>query len=123
MAAGIQQILDTLIECEKANDAHRMADLLAEDFRFIGPAGFVITGEQFTGRFDGGKLKTTSFDLTNVDLREREGTAVAVGVWTQETTFQGNPNNGNFRFSGVFIKEGDGWKLYHSQLSPMMAPV
>jgi uncharacterized protein (TIGR02246 family) len=122
MAAAIQEILDTLIMSERANDAHRMAGLLAEDFRFIGPAGFVITGDQFTGRFDGGTLKTTSFDLTNVDVREPGDTAVAVGVWTQETTFQGNPNNGNFRFSGTFIKDGDGWKLLHSQLSPMMAP-
>jgi ketosteroid isomerase-like protein len=120
MAATIQDILDTLIASEKANDAHQMADVLADDFRFIGPAGFMINGEQFAGRFDGGKLKTTSFDLTNVDVREDDGTAVAVGVWTQKTTFQGNPNNGDFRFSGVFVKEGDGWKLLHSQLSPMM---
>ncbi|HYI24924.1 MAG TPA: nuclear transport factor 2 family protein [Thermomicrobiales bacterium] len=97
-----------------------MAALLAEDFRFIGPIGFVITGEQFSGRFDGGALKTTRFALTNVEVREHEGTAVASGVWTQETSFQGSPNNGNFRFSGVFTREADGWNLLHAQLSPMM---
>jgi len=120
MTATIQAILDTLKASEQANDAHAMAALLTDDFRFIGPAGFVITGEQFAGRFDGGALKTTSFDLTDLDVREHGDTAVAVGVWTQETTFQGTPNNGNFRFSGVFAKEGDGWKLLHAQLSPMM---
>lgn len=93
MAATIQDILDTL-----------------------------ITGEKFTGRFDGDALKTSKFDLANVDVREHGDTAVAVGVWTQETTFQGNPNNGNFRFTGVFIKDGDGWKLLNGQLSPMTAP-
>lgn len=122
MVAAIQDVLDRLVESEKANDAHPMADLLAEDFRFIGPAGFVLTGEQFVARFDGGNLKTTSFDLTGVDIREHGNAAVATGVWTQETTYQGNPNNGNFRFTGVFIKEGDGWKLLNGQLSPMMAP-
>jgi ketosteroid isomerase-like protein len=122
MAATIQEVLDTLIASERANNAHPMADLLTGDFRFIGPAGFVLTGEQFLGRFDDGNLKTPSFELTNVDVREHDGTAVAIGVWTQETTYQGRPNNGNFRFSGVFVKEGDGWKLLNGQLSPMMAP-
>ncbi len=80
MAAAIQEIFDTLIASERANDARKMADVLTEGFRFISPAGFVITGEQFAGRFDGGALTTTSFNLTNVDVREHEGTAVAVGV-------------------------------------------
>ena len=120
MAATIRDIVDTLIASERANNAHTMAGALTEDFRFIGPAGFVITGEQFVSRFDDGALKTSRFDLTDIDIREHDGTAVAVGVWTQETTYQGNPNNGNFRFTGVFVKEGDGWKLLNGQLSPMM---
>ena len=122
MAAAIQDILDTLIASERANDAHQLADGLAEDFRFIGPAGFVLTGEQFAGRFDGGTLKTTSFDLTDVEVREHNGTAVAVGVWAQETSCQGKPNNGNFRFTGVFTSAGGDWKLLNAQLSPMVAP-
>ena len=120
MAAAIQNILDTLIASERVNDAHPMAGVLADDFRFIGPAGFVLTGEQFAGRFDGGALKTTSFDLANVDVREHGDAAVAVGVWTQETSYQGHPNNGNFRFTGVFVKDDDGWMLLNGQLSPMM---
>lgn len=122
-ATTIQEILDQLIACEQANDAHPMASFLTNDFRFIGPAGFVITSEQFLGRFDNGQLKTTSFALTNTDIREHDNVAVAIGVWTQETTFQGHPNNGNFRFAGTLVRDAttdNEWKLLHAQLSPML---
>lgn len=120
--ATISEILNGLVASERANDAHRLAPFLADDFRFIGPLGFVLTGEQFLGRFDGGRLTTSRFDLTDIDVREHGNVAAAIGAWTQETTFQGTPNNGTFRFSGVFTRDGDGWRLFHAQLSPTAPP-
>ena len=91
MAVAIRDVLDRLAESERANDAHQMAGVLAQDFRFIGPAGFVLNGEQFVARFDGGNLKTTSFDLTGVDIREHGNPAVATGVWTQRRRIRAIP--------------------------------
>lgn len=120
--ATIQQILDAIVASERANDAKPLAPFLTDNFRFIGPVGFVLDGDQFHGRFIGGHLTTTRFDLTDVDVREHDRVAAAIGTWAQETRYQGTSNNGTFRFSGVFVKDGAGWKLFHAQLSPTMAP-
>ena len=122
MNAAIQTIVDRWIEAERNNDSHPLADTITDDFRFVGPAGFVLNKDQFLGRFDTGDLKTTSFDITNLDLREHDNVAIAIAVWTQETTFQGRPNNGNFRLTMVFTGSGDQQQVLGAQLSPMMAP-
>jgi ketosteroid isomerase-like protein len=123
MNAAIQAIVDRWIEAERNNDAHPLEGTITDDFRFVGPAGFVLTRDQFLGRFDTGDLKTTSFDITDLELREHDNVAIAIGVWTQETTFQARPNNGNFRLTMVFTGSGDQRQVLGAQLSPMMAPV
>ena len=120
MAATIQEILDTLIASEKANDAVRWLILLAEDFRFIGPIGFVITSEQFAGRFDGGALKTTRFALTNVDVREHEGTAVAFGVWTQKPASRAVRTTATSGSPGSSPGKLTAGTCFMPKLSPMM---
>lgn len=122
MDSVTQAIVDRWIAAERANDAHALADTIADDFRFVGPAGFVLTGDQFLGRFDSGDLKTASFDITGLELRDHDAVAVAIGVWTQETSFQGRPNSGNFRLTMVFRGQGDQRRVLSAQLSPMMTP-
>jgi ketosteroid isomerase-like protein len=122
MPATIQSIIDHWIVAERQNDAHSLDDDLTDDFLFVGPAGFILDKDQFLGRFDSGDLKTTSFDISGLTLREHDNLAIAVGVWTQETTFRNRPNNGNFRLTAVFTGSGDSWQVIGAQLSPMMAP-
>lgn len=122
MNATIQTVIDAWITAERQNDTHALADGLAADFQFVGPAGFVLNKQQFLGRFDSGDLKTTSFAITNLNLRQRQHLAMVIGVWTQETTFQGRPNNGNFRMTLVLTGNDTQWQVLGAQLSPMMGP-
>jgi ketosteroid isomerase-like protein len=115
MENALQPLVDRLVEAERANDARSLEDALAEDFQFVGPAGFVLDRNQFVHRFDSGDLKTTNFDITGLVFRDHGTHAVAIGVWQQETTYQGRPNNGNFRLTLVFTSD-------NGQLSPMMGP-
>jgi ketosteroid isomerase-like protein len=122
MDAAIQTIVDRWIAAERANDAHPLADVLADDFMFVGPAGFILNKDLFLGRFDSGDLKTTSFDITGLDVREHDNLAVAIGVWGQETSYQGRPNNGNFRLTMIFTGGRESLQVLGAQLSPMMGP-
>jgi hypothetical protein len=72
MHATIQTIFDRWIDAERQNDAHPLADVLTDDFQFVGPAGFILNREQFLGRFDSGDLQTTSFDISGLTLREHD---------------------------------------------------
>lgn len=122
MNAAIQTIVDRWIEAERANDSHSLTDVLADDFMFVGPAGFILNKDLFLGRFDSGDLKTTSFDITGLNVREHDNLAVAIGVWSQETTYQERSNNGNFRLTMIFTGRHENLQVLGAQLSPMMGP-
>jgi len=122
MNTAIRRIIDRWIEAERNNDAHPLADTLASDFRFVGPAGFVLDKDQFLARFDSGDLRTSSFDITGLEVREHDQVAIGIGVWTQETTFQGRSNSGNFRLGIVFTGNDANCEVLGAQLSPMMGP-
>jgi ketosteroid isomerase-like protein len=119
---AMQTIVDRWIEAERANDSHALAGVLADDFLFVGRAGFILNKDQFLGCFDSGDLKTTSFNISGLNVRERENLAVAIGVWGQETTYQGRPNNGNFRLTMIFTGDRESPQVLGAQLSPMMGP-
>ena len=39
---------------EAAGDAGALADLVTDDFRLVGPVGFVLDRQQYLGRYQGG---------------------------------------------------------------------
>lgn len=122
MNAAIKTIVDRWVEAERADNSRQVEDVIAGDFMFVGPAGFILNREQYLARFDNGDLHNSSLEITGLNVREHDNLAVVIGVWRQETTWQGRPNNGNFRVTMIFTGAGDAWQLLGAQLSPMMGP-
>lgn len=104
---------------ESAADATALAGLLAEDFRGIGPLGFVLDRDQWLGRYQGG-LSVTSITLTDVAVREHGPLAVALAVQTQSVTHRGRPNDGRFRVSLTMHRADGVWSVVGVQLSGPM---
>jgi Domain of unknown function (DUF4440) len=91
---------------------------VADDFVGVGPLGFMLTKQQWLGRFAGG-LSYDSFALEVVEARLYRETAVVTGRQKQAGSFQGNDVGGEFRASLVFV-EGDGrWQLACWHASPI----
>lgn len=108
-------------EAEIANDLSPIADIVADDFMMVGPAGFVLDRTRWLDRFNQG-LHNNAFALTHLTLREYDTFAVGIGVQRQETDYQGGSNNGNFRITLILTKSDGTWKLLGYHLSPMMGP-
>ena len=90
--------------------ADYLATALIDDFVGVGPAGFMLTKEQWLGRFAGGP-SYDSFAIEEVDVRLYDGAAVATGRQKQAGSFQGNDVGGEFRATVVLV-EGEGrWLL------------
>jgi uncharacterized protein (TIGR02246 family) len=104
---------------EVAGDAAAMADLTVDDFTMVGPAGFVLTREQWLHRYDGGRLVTHALEWTDVQVRDYGDTAVAIGVHTQRAAHEGRPVDGSFRGTHIAVRRDGVWKLAGLQLSPM----
>jgi ketosteroid isomerase-like protein len=106
---------------EQQNDAGLLDELLAGDFAGVGPLGFVLTREQWLGRFTSG-LANRSFVIEDPRVRSYGTTAVAIGVLAQETSWQGGDNSGRFRVTLVVVRPADHWLVAHVHIGPLQAP-
>jgi hypothetical protein len=125
MGMSAQEVLDLVQRWESAElheDAAALDGLLAEDFHGIGPLGFVLSRQQWLGRYRGG-LRNAAFEAKDPQVRMYGDTAVVVAVQKQETTFQEHDSSGEFRLGMVAVKRGSGWAIANIQLSgPLGAP-
>ena len=106
------------VEAELAADVDTLESLVADDFRLVGPFGFVLDKEQWLDRYRSGDFTTSALTWHDVDVREYGDSAVAIGTYSQEAAYQGSPSNGDFRSTHVFIRDGRRWMIAGMQLSP-----
>jgi ketosteroid isomerase-like protein len=106
---------------EQDNDAEALDKLLAGDFVGVGPLGFVLNRDQWLVRFDNG-LENRAFAVEDPQVRDYGTAAVVVGVLTQETSFQGRDNSGQFRLTLVAVRPDDRWLLANAHIGMLQQP-
>jgi ketosteroid isomerase-like protein len=110
-------------EAEQRGDVPALTAMSTDDFTLVGPLGFVLTKQQWLGGYAGGALAVQSLDWSDVQVREYGDTAVAIGVRTQEATYEGRPAGGRFRGTHIAHRGPDGtWRMAGMHLSPTGAP-
>jgi hypothetical protein len=92
--------------------------MATDDFMLVGPRGFVITRQQWLERYESGALVNEAFSWSDVQFRIHGGTAIAIGAQAQHSAYRGQPSDGRFRVTQVWLDEG-GWKLASVHLSPI----
>lgn len=107
---------------EVDGDTAVLGDLAVDDFRLVGPAGFVLNKAQWLERYESGAMVTQDLDWREVDVREYGDTAVAIGVHDQQATHQGREVNGQFRATHILVRRDGEWRLAGIHLSPMGGP-
>ncbi|MGW4047493.1 nuclear transport factor 2 family protein [Streptomyces sp. NPDC004721] len=114
--------LSALAAAERDGDAAELDALLHEDFRGVGPFGFVLDREQWLRRFEEG-LQYSAFDFEpDFEVREVAGTAYVIGTQQQSGSYQGRPADGAFRAT-LALTGGPGWKLAGIHLSLRTPPM
>jgi ketosteroid isomerase-like protein len=106
------------VEAELAADVNTLDSMATDDFRLVGPFGFVLDKEQWLDRYRSGDFATAALDWRDVDMRDYGDCVVSIGTQSQEATYKGSPSNGDFRISHVFVRNGDRWRIASMQLSP-----
>lgn len=105
-------------EAEQREDAAFLQESLTDDFVGIGPLGFMLSKEQWLGRYAGG-LSYESFAIEDVEARFYGEVAVATGRQKQAGEFQGNDVTGEFRATLIFAEREGRWLLAGLHLSPI----
>ncbi len=96
--------------------------LTTDDFTLVGPAGFVLEREQWFAGYRSGALEIQLLSWDDVRVPDYGDTAVAIGVRTQEATYQGRPASGRFRGTHITARRGGSWLMAGVHLSPMAGP-
>ena len=104
-ATTITGLIDRFFDGERRNDTAGYADLLAADFRAVGPVGFVLTREQWLARFAPGDLVIRSMTWREAEVRLFGDAAIAIGVMEQQATYRDQPSNGRFRMTIIVAPE------------------
>lgn len=120
--AEIDDLVTRWSEAERQGDAGALDSLLHEDFRGIGPAGFVLTKEQWLDRYRQGDLVNEAFSWEDTDARSYGDTTIVVGVQAQTTAYRGQDSSGRFRGSLVATRAGDQLSIVHVQLGMLAGP-
>ena len=105
-------------DAEEREDVAFLREALTDDFVGIGPLGFMLTKDQWLGRYDGG-LSYDSFAIDEVAVRFYGGAAVATCRQSQAGEFRGNDASGEFRATLIFAEQERRWLLAGLHLSPI----
>ncbi|MEV0780570.1 nuclear transport factor 2 family protein [Streptomyces sp. NPDC050433] len=112
-------------KAELGGDVDALDRLLADDFRAVGPRGFILDKAQWLERYASGLLIHDSFDWTEVEVRRHGEAAVAIGLQCQQSIVDGRDADGRFRATQFLAREreGAGWRLVGIHLSAMAEPL
>jgi ketosteroid isomerase-like protein len=126
MTAGHEPLHDLdrrWIEAEVDGDTATLDGLATEDFALVGPAGFVLSKQQWLDRYRDGDLRTRALQFDEAATRVYGDTAVTIGRQVQQADYRDHPVNGEFRVTRVAVRDGSGWRLAGLHLSPIAAPL
>lgn len=109
-------------EAERQADVAALDELSVDDLTLVGPAGFVLTKEQWLDRYRTGALVTRSLAWDDIKVRDYHDVAVAIGVHTQQAAYQGHPADGRFRATHIYLNRNGRWLLAGLHLSAIAGP-
>jgi ketosteroid isomerase-like protein len=114
---AVRQLGEQWAQAEVAGDTVALAAMVTDDFRLVGPFGFILDRQQWLDRYDSGRFVTTELNWHDVEIRAYDNAAVAVGTQTQRAAYEGTPNDGSFRATHVLVRRDGEWAIAGIHLS------
>jgi hypothetical protein len=122
--AEITDLLTRFAEAQRLSDVDDLSRLLTDDFKLVGPLGFVVSKQEWLEQFRTGMLQVQSLEWDEIEIRTHAYAyfAIAIGRLTQAATFTREPADGRFRVTAIAIGRGTSWHLAGAHYSPIAAP-
>jgi ketosteroid isomerase-like protein len=123
-ATEIGKLLNRFAEAQRLSDLDALSEVLTDDFKLVGPLGFVVPKQQWLEQFRSGALQIESLEWDDVDIRTHAyaNSAIAIGRLTQTATYADNRADGAFRVTAIAIGYGVTWHLAGAHYSPIADP-
>jgi len=112
---------ENLRRAELLGDVVVLGDVLAPDFRGIGPRGFILTKEDWLAKHRTGDLKYEAFERSEITLRTYGDAAIVTSRESTKAFYKGREVPGrDYRATHVFARQRGRWRLAGLQLSPIL---
>jgi ketosteroid isomerase-like protein len=120
----IEDLIHAFADAQKRADDEALASLLSDDFKLVGPLGFVVPKQQWLEQFRSGALQISALDWDELEVRTHINSqiAIAIGRLKQRATYAGRPADGTFRVTVIAIRAGDRWLVAGLHYSPVAPP-
>ena len=111
----LNELEQRLVKAWLFHDWETLGALLDEDWSVIDPGGRVLTKEQIMAEAASGERKIESGNIDEDRILSFGDVAVVTGRTTAAGTYQGQSFNVRLRFTDVFVRRGDDWRVVASQ--------
>lgn len=102
---------------ELHDDRDALRELIADDFRSIGPKGFVLDKQQWIDRHD--RFHYHELKTSEVEVRPYGDAAIVRNVQTNRATHDHDDVRLTVRVSQTWVRIGGRWQIAGIQFSPM----
>ena len=93
-----------------ARDAHRVSDLLADDWVLVSGAGKMKTKEEILAELARPEVEFQELDARDVMVRVWGDTAVVTGTLHQRYRLRGQQTELTLRYTDTWTRSGDSWR-------------
>ena len=90
-------------------DAAALERMTSDDYTFITLRGELRTKAEIVKGFSTGAFKYGSREISDLNIRVYEDTAVVTGRSSQKGTENGKDYSGDYRFTRVYVKQNGRW--------------
>jgi hypothetical protein len=102
---------------ELTADRDRLEELLADDFRSIGPKGFVLDKAAWIGRH--AEFTYQALEVSEVEVDRYEGAVIVRNLQHNRATYRDEPVDLRVRVSQTWVRQDGAWRLAGIQFSPL----
>ena len=108
-----QQWGDALVKKDQAT----IDRIAAADWELTDPEGSVVSKAKADADLKSGTVVFESFHLDDLKVRVFGDIAIAYGLETEKSKYQGNDTSGQYRFTDVFVKRDGRWQAISTHVS------
>jgi len=114
-ADSVKQLERDWLAAEKAGDADKLSQIIADDWIALGPDGSTINKQTFIADYKSGKSKVESFEIGPMTVKVMGNVAVVQGSDTEKSKTEGKDSSGKYVWMDVFEKRDGKWQAVRSQ--------
>jgi ketosteroid isomerase-like protein len=116
-AEELKQVERDWIDGQKAGDADKIGQLLADDWSGLTSDGKKVNKQQYLADYKSGAQKFESIEVGPMDARVFGSIGVVQGSDTEKSSYKGKDTSGKYVWMDVFQKKDGKWRAVRSEVT------